>query len=198
MAADHAFMKLYFQNALNSIHRVKMLEATRDLTPDIYPFVLSSYSSPSHLQWGDRSILSAEGVQLGDPLGPLLFCLTLHRYCQCLSSVLYISYLEDVTVGGSCADILQNLLVVRKAESIGLHLNSCKCEIITQDNTTLGTILKSLPGALVVDHGCLLFPSQPLVYSLKVIPSGLPLDFTWAPCCAAPINANIVGRRWML
>ena len=84
-------MKLDFQNAFNSIRRDKMLEATSDLAPEIFSYVHSSYSSPTHLYWGDRLILSAEGVQQGDPLGPLLFCLTLHQYCQCFSSELCIS-----------------------------------------------------------------------------------------------------------
>ena len=76
LAVGHAVVKLDFQNAFNSIHRDKMLEATCDLAPEIFPFVYS-YSSHSHLLWDDRLILSAEGVQQGDPLGPLLFCLTL-------------------------------------------------------------------------------------------------------------------------
>ena len=47
--------------------------------------------------------------------------------------------------------VLQDLEVVREAEQIGLKLNLSKCEIITQDHTTLGTILSSIPGAQVVD-----------------------------------------------
>ncbi len=33
-------------------------------------------------------ISSQEGVQQGDPLGPLLFCLALHRHCMQLCSSL--------------------------------------------------------------------------------------------------------------
>ena len=72
----HAILKLDFTNAFNSVYRA--------LAPDIYPFVYSVYSTPSDLAWEDRSLLSAEGVQQGDPLGPLLFSLTLHQHCsQC-------------------------------------------------------------------------------------------------------------------
>ena len=68
--ADHAVVKLDFWGAFNSIYRDKMLEATRNLTPDIFPFIHTTYSSSSHLYWGDRIILSAKGAQQGDPLGP--------------------------------------------------------------------------------------------------------------------------------
>lgn len=73
LAMEHAVVKLDFQNAFNSIHRDKMLEATCDLAPEICHFVSSSYSSPSHLLWGDKLLLFAESVLQGDPLGPLLF-----------------------------------------------------------------------------------------------------------------------------
>ena len=49
-----------------------------------------------------------------------------------------------------------------------------------------------------LELGCMLFPSQPWVYGLKMSPSGLLLDFALAPPCVAPINANIVERRSML
>ena len=127
-----------------------MLKATLNLVPDIFPFVHAAYSPPSHLHWGNRLILLAEGVQQGHPLGPFLFCLILHKYCQCLSSALSISYLDDVTIAGSCADILQDLAVVWEAEDIGLTLNSSKCKIITRHHTTFDTILTSLPGAHIV------------------------------------------------
>ena len=74
MSPDQALVKLDFKNAFNLTRRDRMLEATCSLAPDIFPL---AYSAPSHLFWGDHLISSAEGVQQGDPLGPLFFCLTL-------------------------------------------------------------------------------------------------------------------------
>ena len=100
MDPDCAFVKLDFRNAFNCIRRDCMLQAVCYLAPTIYPFVHSLYSAPSLLRWGDKSIFSAEGVQQGDPLGPQLFCLTLHRHCLQLRSELCIMYLDDVTLVG--------------------------------------------------------------------------------------------------
>ena len=74
----HLLLKLDFRNAFNSIHRDKMLEVVRNLVPDLLALVHSTYSSPSSLFGGDKTLLSSEGVQQGDPLGPLLFCLSIH------------------------------------------------------------------------------------------------------------------------
>ncbi len=45
-------------------------------------------------------ISSQEGVQQGDPLGPLLFRLALHRHCMQLCSSLSVMYMDDVSIGG--------------------------------------------------------------------------------------------------
>ena len=66
LPSGHVLLKLDFKNAFNSIRRDKMLEAVRDLAPDIYPLVHSTYSAPSSLLWGESTIQSAEGVQQGD------------------------------------------------------------------------------------------------------------------------------------
>ena len=66
-------------------------------------------------------------------------------------------FLDDVSLGGTTEDILQDLEVIESAEEIGLHLNNGKSEIICHDPVR-GTILFSLPGAHVVDSSdaCLL------------------------------------------
>ena len=45
-------------------------------------------------------LLSDEGAQQGDPLGPLWFCLTTKRLTQNISSELNLRFLDDGSVGG--------------------------------------------------------------------------------------------------
>ena len=61
---------------------------------------------PSSLFWNDKQ--SAEGVQQGDPLGPLLFCLCIHRMSTLLQSELSF-FLDDTTLGGSVVDLSHDL-----------------------------------------------------------------------------------------
>ena len=159
---NHAVLKLDFKNAFNSIYRDKMLEAVQILAPDIYSFVYSAYSSPSFLFWGDKRLQSSEGVQQGDPLGPLLFCLSIFRPCSQLSSELCIMYLDDITLGGTTEDILHDLGIIESAANIGLTLNNHKSEIITNDPVARGTLISSFPEARLVDPSAASLLGSPL------------------------------------
>ena len=75
---EKAVLKVDFENAFNSIRRDKILLAVQKHIPDLLPFVNSAYSSPSILQWDNIQLASTEGIQQGDPIGPLLFCITMH------------------------------------------------------------------------------------------------------------------------
>ena len=100
-----------------------MLQAVRDLVPTLLPFAHSAYSSSSSLFWEDRILESFEGVQQVDPLGPLLFCLTIHDLTTQLNSGFRV-YLDDGTLGGRCDEVIRDLEVVeRVAEQLGLQLN---------------------------------------------------------------------------
>ena len=151
MEEHQAVVKLDFANAFNSIRRDCMLEAVETFCPSLYSLVHSAYASPSNLLWEDRSISSAEGVQQGDPLGPLLFCLVLHQRGLHLKSDLY---LDDVTLGGDCQDLLHDIQVMKDASDLGLSLNARKCEIIGTNMTTCGTLLVSLPGFHLARQHC--------------------------------------------
>ena len=50
-------------------------------------FVYSAYSSSSTLFWEHSTLQSAKGVQQGDSLGPLLFCLTIQSIGLQLNNV---------------------------------------------------------------------------------------------------------------
>ena len=151
LSPECALVKLDFKNAFNSIRRDRMLEAVQVLCPSLYPLVHSAYASPSDLKWGDSYISSSEGVQQGDPLGPLLFCLTLHQHCLRLKSEFCVQYLDDVTLAGSCEDLLHDIVVMKDAEELGLLLNTNKSEIISESMTTRGLLLCSLPGAAIIE-----------------------------------------------
>lgn len=73
-------LKVDFRNAFNCIDRSAMLLAdVQEHFPSLSRWVTFCYGQHSLLFFGSNEILSASGVQQGDPLGPLLFSLVLHR-----------------------------------------------------------------------------------------------------------------------
>jgi len=73
MPPGQALLKLDFVNAFNTISRDEILPTFQEVLPELYPFILTCYNSPSHLCFGEFLTSSAEGVQQGDPLhGPVV------------------------------------------------------------------------------------------------------------------------------
>ena len=105
MPHDHVVVKLDFSNAFNSVHRPDMLSAVADRLPEIYSYCHSAYSQPSILFFGPYRISSEVGPQQGDPIGPLLFCNTIHPLLSDLQSGLNLGYLDDVTLGGPVSTV---------------------------------------------------------------------------------------------
>ena len=168
MPSDHVLVKLDFKNAFNSLSRACMIRAVQQFSPDILSFVYSAYAS-FQLFRGDHTLLSAEGVQQGDPLGPLLFCIT----SQCLISELHsdfrVFYLDDGALGGSLDDIISDLLHIEEgAARLGLKLNCNKCELICDDVALINSMLSAVPGLLVVgpSHATLL--GSPIGHTLSM------------------------------
>ena len=131
MSEDRAFVKLDFTNAFNSIRRDSVFEAVAATCPDLLPYVLSSYATPSNLWLGDKIISSEEGVQQGDPLDPLLFCLTIHPLISGCNCEFVTGYLDDVGMGDTVPRLIEHLRILEtEALSLGLSLNHAKCEIV--------------------------------------------------------------------
>ena len=135
-------LKLDFQNAFNCLHRDKMLMAVREKVPGLFPLIHSAYSSPSCLFFGESILQSTEGVQQRDPLGPLLFCLTIHDMLQQVNCEFGVFYLDDGRLGGSLEDVMRDVRMVEQvAGDVGLQLNHSKSEIICGDPTTRQSML---------------------------------------------------------
>jgi len=144
-----------------------MLLSIRDRLPELYAFCLSSYSQLSFLFFGSRVILSQDGPQQGDPLGPLLFCSTIRPLITSLSSDLTLGYLDDLTLAGPqsvvAADIQQ---VIAEGSKMGLRLNPSKCEVISHpDPNIVDQTMSSFTFVSVADAtllGAPLFPGKVL------------------------------------
>ena len=84
-------------------------------------------------------------------MGPLYIFLFLYPLPLHQSEVSFLcNNLDDVTIGGDLDNILHNLRVMKKAKVLDLSLNNEKSEIIHEDATVRGTIVRSLPGAQVI------------------------------------------------
>jgi hypothetical protein len=135
---NHVIAKLDFSNAFNSLHRDAMLNAISTHVPEIYAFCHLAYSTSSILKFGNHTIYSQEGCQQGDPLGPLIFCLTIHPILQSLNSNFKIGYLDDITIAGPELVVANDVSFIKNNGAIiGLHLNTDKCELVS---TTVSTV----------------------------------------------------------
>jgi len=119
------------------MQRDSMLEVVHSFITQLLPYVLSSYSKTSELRFGPYSISSEEGAQQGDPLGQLLFCLTIREMIASLKSEMSIANLDDVGLRGDAEVVANDFQKIEEMGSqIGLSLNRTKCEVIGHDNST--------------------------------------------------------------
>lgn len=63
----------------------------------------------SFLCYGQNIIMSEEGVQQGDPFGPLLFCLVIQPIINNITSPVNAWYLDYGSVGGAFDSVLEDL-----------------------------------------------------------------------------------------
>ena len=91
-------------------------------------------------------LLSDEGFQQGDPLGPLLFCATSLKLARSMTSEFNVWYLDDVCLGGCVDDLLHDLETVRRiGPTLGLVLNEGKCEIVFDDVSVVASVKAVMP-----------------------------------------------------
>ncbi|GKA98975.1 putative reverse transcriptase domain-containing protein [Tanacetum coccineum] len=123
-----------FKNTFNLVDREVMLHEVRLRCPAISCWVKFYYSNPARLYYGEHALWPCQGVQQGDPLGPLLFSLVLHplicKIRDSFSLSLHAWYLDDGTIVGDTVVVGKVLeLIMKDGPGCGMHLNVDKTEV---------------------------------------------------------------------
>ncbi|XP_029657541.1 uncharacterized protein LOC115231724 [Octopus sinensis] len=108
-----------------------MLESCSQRTPEIMSLAHLAYGSENSLVFDKHIVRSRTGVQQGDPLGPLLFALSIDEVARNVKTPLNLWYLDDATIGGPVDVVLDELYkIVSALAKMGLIINTKKTEII--------------------------------------------------------------------
>jgi len=176
MPVGKVVVKLDFANAFNSLHRHDMLLAVKDHVPELYAYSYSAYAQPSLLYYGPFTLFSSEGPQQGDPLGPLLFSLSVQPLLESVSSEITLGYLDDFTLGDAESVVASDVKrIVEVGQTMGLALSTGKCELIAHPETVVSdAVLQSFKR---------LEPSEATLLGAPILP-GERLDACWSERCA--------------
>jgi hypothetical protein len=132
-------LKVDISNAFNSVKRETFLNQMASNFPKAYNWSKWLYEEKTPLSFGKYNIWSEDGVQQGDPLGPLLFCAAIHPILEKINKECDLQinawYMDDGNLLGNPEKLLMAWdILSTELPKIGLHLNPNKSEWITSSN----------------------------------------------------------------
>ena len=142
---DFVVFKVDMSNAFNLVSRQVVLEECATFFPELMPWVSWCYGNHTSLFHPLGRIWSQSGVQQGDPLGPMLFALVLHKLILsieaddgCIDISLEAWYLDDGVIAGDRQAVIRALgLIEELGPHLGLHINLHKCELFSRNGNSL-------------------------------------------------------------
>ena len=138
---DFVVMKIDLRNAFNLVSRQALLDECRAHFSEIFQWAAGCYGDHPLLLSAMGTLRSESGVQQGDPLGPLLFCLVLHKVVTAIAADSICSqlsfhswYMDDGVIAGPKQAALQALSIIKQlGPPLGLFINASKCELFSKE-----------------------------------------------------------------
>ena len=144
LSDNFVVFKVNILNAFNMVSKQAVLNECATFFPELLPWVSWCYGSHSSLWHLMGQVSSQSGVQQGDPLGPMLFALVLHKLVtsievddDCLHLILEAWYLDDGVLAGERSTVIHALhLIEELGPHLGLHMNLSKCELFSRNGNS--------------------------------------------------------------
>ena len=125
-------LQIDLSNAFNSVDRSKVQEGLRSQLPELLPWFELTHSQPSPLFCQDQVLVSQQGTQQGDPLGPAFFALAIHPVISAIDTgLLWEAWYHDdgILVGDESAVLAALASVGEHLLRMGLRVNLSKCTL---------------------------------------------------------------------
>ena len=145
LSGDFVVFKVDMSNAFNMVSRQAVMDQCATYFLELLPWVSWCCGSHTSLWHPMGQISSQTGVQQGDPLGPMLFALVLHKLVtsidvddDCLQLLLEAWYLDDGVLAGERSAVIRALhLIEDLGPHLGLYINFSKCKLFSRSGNSL-------------------------------------------------------------
>ena len=138
-------LKIDMRNAYNLVSRQALLDECSIQLPELFPWASWCYGQHPALQHVLGTISSEVGVQQGDPLSPMFFCLVLHKIVSaivsdenCSSLLFHAWYQDDGVVAGPKHAVSRALAIIQEhGPPLGLFINAAKCKLFSLSDLSM-------------------------------------------------------------